>query len=425
MSALLAGAIFVAVYVLIVSERIDRTLAALLGAVAMIALRVLDQADAFAAIDLNVIFLLVGTMIIANIMAKTGVFQWVAVEAVRRARGRPYRLLLLTSLLAAVASMFLNNVTTIVLLTPVTFFVAERLRTSPAPFLISQVIASNIGGAATLIGDPPNILIGSAFHQDFGAFLLNTLPPMVVVLAAYLLQARWLFRRELAQAASALDPGDIERLVQEERRIADPGLMRISLAVMGATLVGFVASRSLGLGDATVAMAGAVALVLLAREDVNAILKEVEWPTLFFFIGLFVIVAGVARSGIIAAVAEQAIGLTGQNVAAATLIVLWMSALLSAMVDNIPYTVTAIPLVQDLGRAMEVTPLIWALSLGANMGGNATVIGASANIVASNMSRSRGYPITFRGYLRYGVPATVLSMIMCTLYVWLRYLVRP
>ncbi|MDP9264852.1 MAG: ArsB/NhaD family transporter [Chloroflexota bacterium] len=424
MSAILAGAIFVAVYVLIVSERIDRTLAALLGAVAMIALRVLDQADAFAAIDLNVIFLLVGTMIIANIMAKTGVFQWLAVEAVRRSQGRPYRLLVATSLLTAVASMFLNNVTTVVLLTPVTFFVAERLRTSPTPFLISQVIASNIGGAATLIGDPPNILIGSAFHQDFGAFLLNVFPPMVVVTVAYLVQARWLFRRELAEAASTLDPDDIERLVQEERRIADPGLMRISLAVMGATLVGFVVSRPLGLGDATVAMAGAVALVALAREDLNAILKEVEWSTLFFFIGLFVIVAGVARSGIIAALAEQAIGLTGQNVAASTFIVLWMSAGLSAIVDNIPYTVTMIPLVQDLGRAMEATPLIWALSLGANLGGNATVIGASANIVVSNMSRSRGYPITFRGYLRYGIPATLLSMLICTVYVWLRYLVH-
>ncbi len=422
MSALVAGAIFLIVYALIVSDRIDRTLAALLGALAVIGLRIMSQDEAFAAIDFNVIFLLVGMMVIANVMAKTGIFQWVAVEAVRRAQGRPYPLLIATAVITAVASMFLDNVTTVVLLTPVTLFVSKRLGTTPVPFLISQVLASNIGGTATLIGDPPNILIGSAFNKDFGAFLVNTFPPMTIGLAAYLVQARWLFRRELAAAASALEPDEIERLVREERRITNVPLMRISLGVMALTIVGFLLARPLGIGNASIALGGAVVLMVLAKEDVNEVLRDVEWRTLFFFIGLFVTVAAVVKSGIIAAIAQGAIGMTGGNVAAASFLVLWMSGVLSAIVDNIPYTVTMIPLVQELGRGMDVTPLIWALSLGANIGGNATVIGASANVVVANLSGAAGHPISFGTYLRYGLPATLVTMLVCSLWVWLRYL---
>ncbi len=422
-AALVAVGVFVVVYGLIVSDRIDRTLAAMVGASALILLRVLDQDEAFAYVSFNVIFLLVGMMIIANILAKTGVFQWLAVEAVRRSGGRPYRLLVLTSVVTAVVSAFLDNVTTVVLMTPVTFFIAQRLRTSPIPFLISQVIASNIGGTATLIGDPPNILIGSAFGQDFGAFLLNTLPASAIALAVYLVQARWLFRRELALAAGALGPDDIARLVREERRIADPRLMRISLSVMAFTIVGFLAARPLGLGSATVALTGAFVLMIVAREDVNEVLRSVSWSTLFFFLGLFIVVGALVKTGVIAALAQGALGLTGTNVPAATLLVLWMSGFLSAIVDNIPYTATMIPLVQELGRTLDVNPLIWALSLGANFGGNATVIGASANVVVANMSGARGHPIGFRPYLRYGVPATLVTMLVSTVDLWLRYLI--
>ena len=418
---LLAGAIFLLIYALIVTEKIHRTLAALLGASLMILARILDQHEAFAAVDFNVIFLLAGMMIIANITAKTGIFQWMAVEAVRRAEGRPYRLLVLTSIITAVASAFLDNVTTVVLLTPITFFVAQRLGTSPVPFLISQVIASNIGGTGTLIGDPPNIIIGSSLGKDFNDFLLNALPPAAAAFVAYLVFARWLFRRELAAATAALEPDDIAKLVEEERRIDDPHLMRLSLIVMAATIGGFLASRALGIEGATIALTGAVVLMIVAREDVHDILRTVEWPTLFFFIGLFIVVGGVVKTGIISDLAHAVIELTGGRTDVAALVVLWMSGVISAIVDNIPYTITMVPLVQELGRTMNVEPLIWALSLGANLGGNATVVGASANVVVASMSESRGNPISFAHYLRYGVPATLVTLIVATIWIWLRY----
>ena len=420
---ILAGAIFLAAYALIVTDKIHRTLAALLGASVMILLRVVDQSEAFAFVDLNVIFLLAGMMIIANITAKTGVFQWIAVEAVRRAKGRPYALLVLTSVVTAVVSAFLDNVTTVVLLAPVTFFIAQRLGTSPLPFLVSQVIASNIGGTATLIGDPPNIIIGSQMGKDFNDFLVNVGPAAAAALVVYLVLARWIFRTELREAAGALGPEDIQRLVDDERRIADPRLMRIAAIVMGFTILGFLLSRPLGLQGATIAMTGAVVLMIVTREDVHEILKTVEWPTLFFFIGLFIVVGGIVKTGIIGELARTVLTLSSGRTDIAAFAVLWMSGVISAIVDNIPYTVTMVPLVQDLGRAVQVDPLIWALSLGANLGGNATIIGASANVVVASMSEARGHPISFVAYLRYGVPATLVTMLVASVDIWLRYFV--
>jgi len=420
---LLAGAIFIGIYALIVTEKIHRTLAALLGASLVILLKLVDQHEAFASVDFNVIFLLAGMMIIANVMAKTGIFQWIAVEAVRRAEGQPYRLLLLTSAITAVVSAFLDNVTTVVLLTPITFFVAQRLGTSPVPFLISQVIASNIGGTATLIGDPPNIIIGSQMGKDFNDFLLNLTPAATAALAVYLLLARWLFRDDLRAATSALEPDDIRRLVEEERKIINVPLMRISLVVMAFTILGFLFSRVLGLEGATIAMTGAVILMIVAREDVHEIFNTVEWPTLFFFIGLFILVGAVVKTGIISDLATTVLAWTGGRTDLAALAVLWMSGFISAIVDNIPYTVTMVPLIQQLVQSVDREPLIWALALGANLGGNATVVGASANVVVASMSEARGHPITFAQYLRYGVPATLATMVVATIDIWLRYLV--
>ena len=420
---LLAGAIFLAIYALIVTERIHRTLAALLGASLVILLKLVDQREAFAFVDFNVIFLLAGMMIIANVMAKTGVFQWIAVEAVRRAEGQPYRLLLLTSVITAVVSAFLDNVTTVVLLTPITFFVAQRLGTSPVPFLVSQVIASNIGGTATLIGGPPNIIIGSQMGKDFNDFLVNLTPVVTAALVVYLIIARWLFRDELRAATSALEPDDIARLVEEERKIVNVPLMRISLGVMALTILGFLFSRALGLEGATIAMTGAVVLMIVAREDLHEIFNTVEWPTLFFFIGLFIIVGAVVKAGIISDLATTVLSWTGGRTDLAALAVLWMSGFISAIVDNIPYTVTMVPLIQQLGQSVDREPLIWALALGANLGGNATVIGASANVVVASMSEARGYPITFVQYLRYGVPATLATLVVATIDIWIRYLV--
>lgn len=422
---ILAGAIFLVVYALIVSERLHRTLAALLGAVVVIGLGLVSQEEAFSRdiIDFNVIFLLAGMMVIANILGKTGIFQWLAVEAVRSAGGRPYRLLVVISLITAVASAFLDNVTTVVLITPITFFVAERVRMSPLPLLVSVILSSNIGGTATLIGDPPNLIVGSRLGKDFTDFLFNAAPAAAASLAAYLLFARWLFRKELAAAPARLAQEDIDALVREERRIEDPHLMRLGLGVLALTVAGFVVARPLGLEGATIALGGAVLLMILAKEDVHEVLKTVEWSTLFFFIGLFIVVGAVVKSGLISDLASTALAVTGGRTDVAALLVLWMSAFLSAIVDNIPYTITMVPLVEQLGRTVNIDPLIWALVLGADMGGNATLIGASANVVVSSMSEARGYPITFRAYLRYGVPATFLTMIVCTVDIWLRYLV--
>jgi Na+/H+ antiporter NhaD/arsenite permease-like protein len=420
---LLAGGVFLVIYSLIVTERLHRTLAALLGAVIVIGLGLIDQHEAFSqeVVDFNVIFLLAGMMIIANILGKTGIFQWLAVEAVRRAEGRPYRLMVLISLITAVVSMFLDNVTTVVLMTPVTFFIAERLGMSPVPFLISQILASNIGGTATLIGDPPNIIIGSRFDKDFIDFLLNAAPAAIASLFLYLVFARWLFRKELASAVQALEPEDITRLVIAERKIQDVRLMRLGLGVLALTILGFLLARTVGLEGATIALAGAVVLMILAKQNVHEVLKDIEWSTLLFFIGLFIVVGAVVKSGLISDLAKQALALTGGRSDVAALLVLWMSAVLSAVVDNIPYTITMIPLVQEMGQTVNVEPLIWALVLGADMGGNATVVGASANVVVSSLSEARGHPITFLSYLKYGVPATLLTMIVCTIDLVIRY----
>jgi Na+/H+ antiporter NhaD/arsenite permease-like protein len=420
---ILAAAIFIAIYALIVSDRVPRTIAALLGAVIVMAVGLISQHDAFSqdVVDFNVIFLLAGMMIIASILGKTGIFQWLAVEAVRRARGRPYVLLVLVSVITAVASAALDNVTTVVLMTPVTFFIAQRLGASPVPFLISEIIASNIGGTATLIGDPPNIIVGSRLGKDFDDFLVNAAPPAIVSLVAYLAAARWLSREDLALARD-LDADDIARLVADERRIEDPRLLRVGLGVLAATLAGFLFAQPLGLGGATIALAGAVALVLLAREDVHDVLRTVEWSTLLFFVGLFILVGAVVRAGLIRDLADQLLRVFGTNGAVAALAVLWMSAALSAVVDNIPYTITMIPLIEHLGTTFDREPLIWALVLGADLGGNATIVGASANVVVSSMSEGRGHPITFRAFLRYGVPATLLTLLIATVFLWLRFL---
>src|SRR2546426_3049067 len=356
---IVAGVVFLAIYALIVTEKIHRTLAALLGASLMILLKIVDQREAFASVDFNVIFLLAGMMIIANITAKPGVFQWIAVEAVRRAGGRPYALLVLTSLVTAVVSAFLVNVTTVVLLTPVVFFIAQRLEISPVPFFMSQFSAWTIGGTATLIDDPPNIIIGSQMGKDFNDFLVNLTPAATAALVVYLLLARWLFRSELRAAATVLDANDIQRLVDEERRIADPRLMRISGVVLGLTILGFLLSRVAGLEGATIALTGAVVLMIVAREDVHEILKTVEWPTLFFFVGLFIVVGAVVKTGIISDLAHGVLAFTGGRTDLPALIGFWMSGIISAILDNIPYTITMVPPLHELGPNLKVEPPIW------------------------------------------------------------------
>ena len=412
-------AVFVATYAFIATERVHKTIAAMAGGVAMVLLGVVTQEEAFEHIDFNVIFLLAGMMILAGIVRKTGVFGWLAVRAARFAGGDAYRILVVLSIITAVASAFLDNVTTVVLVGPITLFLAARLGVSPFPFIVAEILASNIGGASTLIGDPPNLLIGSAAGLDFVAFIFHMAPLSAIVLALFLVSARWLFREYLH-----VDPAMRDALfaLDEREMISDPVLLRRSLVVLGLTLVGFLLHGPLGYEPATVALTGALVLMLIAREDPHEILRDVEWPTLFFFIGLFMLVAGIIEIGLVEALASAIVTITGGALAPMAMLLLWGSAVLSGIIDNIPYTATMIPVVNQLSESGDGNALWWALAIGADFGGNATIIGASANVILASLAEREGHPVRFGTYLRYGLPVTIGSMVVASGYVWLRYL---
>jgi Na+/H+ antiporter NhaD/arsenite permease-like protein len=418
-SVWLAGGIFLITYALIVTERVHRTVSALLGGVAVILLGVLRQEEAFHAIDWNVIFLLAGMMAIANVLRETGLFQWLAIQAVRLGQGDPFRILVILSTVTAVSSALLDNVTIVVLVAPVALFVAASLRVSPLPFLITGILASNIGGTATLVGDPPNILIGSAAGIDFVTFAANLAPISLLILIVFLGLCWFLFRKDLQGGQSRVL--DIEAL-ETEALITDRSLLRKALIVMAGVIAGFLLHGALHLEPATVALAGATILLLWGRSDPHHVLREVEWTTLVFFIGLFITVEAVVQVGIIEAVAEAALRLTGGNLHVTSLLLLWFSALASGIVDNIPYTATMIPIVENLGQSMPIMPLWWSLALGACLGGNATLVGAAANVVVANLADKSGHPISFRRFLGYGLATTAMSLLLATGYVWLRYL---
>jgi len=419
-NVVLTAIIFVVTYALIATDRMDKTIAALLGGTMVVVLGIIHQEAAFGAIDLNVIFLLAGMMILAAILRRTGFFQWLAILSVKVAGGDPFRLLIVLSVVSAVLSAFLDNVTTVVLIAPVTLYISTVLRVSPLPFLISEILASNIGGTATLIGDPPNILIGSASGLGFSEFLVNLGPIALAILLVFLVMTRFMFGRDLEiheevrDAVLALDEGEV---------LSNPGLLRLSLLVIGGTLVGFLLATPLGLEPGSIALLGGAVLLLLSRLEVEEVLREIEWPTLFFFVGLFMLVEAVVHVGIIDALASSLIDVTGGDATVTAIGLLWLSGIASAIVDNIPYTATMIPVIDQLGRAgLPIEPLWWSLALGACLGGNATIVGASANVVVANMAGRAGHPITFRAFLPYGVLVAAVSLLMSSAYLYLRYL---
>jgi Na+/H+ antiporter NhaD/arsenite permease-like protein len=415
----LAAGIFFITYAVIVSERIDRTLAALLGGMLMILTGVVSQEQAFQSIDWNVIFLLAGMMIIANLLSETGLFQWIAVKAVRLGNDEPFRILLILSVITAVASALLDNVTIVILMAPVTLIVAASLRVSPIPFLIAEVLASNIGGSATLIGDPPNILIGSAAGYDFMTFARNMTPIAVIIFIAFLGLTWFLFRKLLTNEHSS--PRDFEAFDTASLITNKPLLIKGAVVMIGV-MIGFIAHGALHIEPATIAFTGATILLLWAGKDVHHALRDVEWVTLFFFIGLFITVEALVEVGLIEMASRALLDLTGGQLQTTAMLLLWMSSIASGIVDNIPYTTAMIPIVQNLGMTMPADPLWWSLALGACLGGNATLVGASANIVVANLATRSGYPISFFGFLRYGIVTTLVSLILASVYVWVRYL---
>ncbi|HQZ89136.1 MAG TPA: ArsB/NhaD family transporter [Thermomicrobiales bacterium] len=431
----LATIIFVVTYTVIITERIDRTTAAVAGALIMVLAGVINQQQAIAAIDFNTIGLLIGMMIIVSILKRTGIFAHLGFTVARWTGGRVMPMLLTLALMTAVASAFLDNVTTVLLMVPVTIALCELLGLPATPFLMTQVIASNIGGTATLIGDPPNILIGSATGLDFVSFLVNLGPIVLVILAVAAVAAAFHYRH-IART-------DIERHAEliasaATQPIEDPVLLRKSLAVLGITLVGFLLHGMLHLEAATVALGGAALLLLISRVEPHHVFLEIEWSTIFFFAGLFVLVGGIKEMGLLDRLATHTIDLTGGNVTFTILALIWLAAALSAVVDNIPAVTTLIPLTFavarllfpdlaglsniDLAQHAQVTPLWWALALGACLGGNATLIGASANVVAAGVAERHGETISFWGFTRVGLPVTLGSLILATGYIWLRYL---
>jgi Na+/H+ antiporter NhaD/arsenite permease-like protein len=435
----IATIIFLVSYGLIVSEKLDKTKVALIGAGLMLVLKIVSQHEAFYdekySIDYNVIFLLIGMMIIVNILSKTGIFQFLAVKSAKVARGKPLLILVLFACITAIFSAFLDNVTTVLLLVPVTLFIADELELDPFPFLLSEVMASNIGGAATLIGDPPNIMIASKVQLTFMDFIYHMAPAILFIFPFFLLTIKLLFGRKLYVKEAVRQ----KILVMDEYAlIKNYSLLKKSLIVLGSVIVGFVFHGILHYEPATIAVLGAAILLIISKEDPHHILRELEWPTLFFFIGLFIIVGGVVKVGLISKLSEGMISLTNptaESMFVTAITTLWFSAISSAVVDNIPFVASMIPLVTDTARAvlpsgMDFKPLIqhstlmpvwWSLALGACLGGNGTPVGASANVITIGLSEKAGYPISFRKFLAYSIPLTVETMILSTVYIWLRY----
>ncbi|MBM3139812.1 MAG: ArsB/NhaD family transporter [Chloroflexi bacterium] len=420
----MAVIIFVVTYAVIVSERVHKTTAALAGAMAMIAFKVIDAEQAWEAIDLNVIFLLAGMMIIANTMASTGVFQWLAIRAAKVAGGSPFGVLVILCAVTATFSAFLDNVTTVVLIAPVALVVARALEVRPEPGLVAIALASNIGGTSTLIGDPPNILIASHANIDFMTFLVHVGPAAVLSLVAFLvvlaLVARWREPTNETQRRRIMSMDD-------QGLITDLRLLRISVAVLAATIVGFLLQGVLGYEPAAIALMGGVLILLITRNDPHHELMQVEWTTLFFFIGLFIVVGGLEHTGVLQDVGRSAVELTRGSVEASTFLVLWMSALLSGVVDNIPYTATMLPVLDELNRSLNQAGhprniTWWALTLGADLGGNLTVIGASANVLVANIAERSGHPISFAEFFRWGLATTIGTVVISSAYLWLRYM---
>jgi Na+/H+ antiporter NhaD/arsenite permease-like protein len=426
MSAALAVGVFLGAYVLIATEKVNRVAVALGGAGLMLALGLLSSADAFHSerfgIDWDVIFLLLGMMVIVGVIKQTGLFDYLAIWSAKRARGQPFRILITLTTITAVASALLDNVTTVLLVAPVTFLICERLAIPAAPFLIAQALASNIGGTATLIGDPPNIIIASQADLSYTDFLVHLAPLVVVLMLLFVGMSRWLFRTALVYR-----PERARELLSldEQEALTDRPLLLRSLLVLALVTVAFALHGVLHYEPSVVALLGAGLLLLVARRDPAPFLREVEWPTLAFFAGLFVMVGALIKTGVIAQLADTVAAATGGSLWVGSMLLLWASGVLSAIVDNIPYVATMAPvtatLVQDLGGDGEARVLWWALALGADLGGNATAIGASANVVILGLAGRAGQPIRFLEFTRYGLVVAAATMLACVPYLWLRY----
>lgn len=424
--AVLAGILFILMYAVIVSEKIHRTVAAMLGALLMILSGILSQDTALHHIDFNTLGLLVGMMVLVGVTSHTGLFDYVAIKAARAAKAEPRRILVYLGFITAVFSGFLDNVTTVLLMVPVTFSITQKLHINPMPFLLTQIIASNVGGTATLIGDPPNIMIGSAVKElTFMAFIENLAPIAIFNLLIVIFLVEVIYRKGLKTTPEL--QAELMRL-DERKALKDRRLLSRALFVLALVILGFFTHSVTHIESSLIALTGGFLLLLLAGGShhlVEKTMKSVEWATIFFFIGLFIAVGGLIETGIINSLAARAVAVTGGDVTATSLMVLWLSALVSSVLDNIPFVATMIPLIQNMG-AMGVSnlePVWWSLALGACLGGNGTLVGASANLIVAGLAAERGVKITFIQYFKIGFPIMLLTIVLSTVYVYIRYLI--
>ncbi|MGB3210860.1 MAG: ArsB/NhaD family transporter [Desulforhopalus sp.] len=430
--------IFVVALVFIVTEKIHKTIVAILGASLMLVMKIVDQHEAFHleeyGVDWNVIFLLIGMMVIINLMRPTGIFEYIAIRSAKLGRGEPLRIMIIFSLITALLSALLDNVTTVLLIAPVTLLIADALQVDPVPYLIVEALSSNIGGTATLIGDPPNIMIASKAKFTFLDFIVHLAPVVVVMMVVFLVIIQLVFRRRL-QTREELKTRILG--MKENDAIKDAPMLKKSLVVLAFVLVGFMMHGMLHYEPATVALFGAGILLLVSKtQEPHKFLAEVEWPVIFFFIGLFIIVGGLVKVGFIRMMSMQMLSLTQGDLLSTSMLILWFSAIASAVVDNIPYVATMNPLVIDMARELwpnesglallqhkELMPIWWSLALGACLGGNGSPIGASANVIVVGMAEKAGHKISFLRFVAYGIPITVVTVFIAMIYVWLRYYV--
>jgi len=423
--AILAIGVFLLTYAFIISEKVHRTIVAMIGGIMMLALGVVSQETALHHIDFNTLGLLSGMMIIVAITGETGLFKYVAIIAAKKAKGDPLKILLSLGIITAVSSAFLDNVTTVLLMVPVTFSITRQLKVNPEPYLITEIIASNIGGTATLIGDPPNIMIGSAVKElSFMSFINNlaliSAVTLIVVLAILCLVYRKGLKTTEEQKSGLMN-------LDEKKELKDKVLLKKSLIVLGLTIMGFFLHQLLHLESATVALGGAFVLLLITSKtdhDLEHAFSRVEWTTIFFFIGLFVVVSGLVETGIISSLARSAIEFTGGDIKVTAILILWLSAIASAFVDNIPFVATMIPMIQDMGTMgiANLEPLWWSLALGACLGGNGSLIGASANLIVAGLAAQEGTHLSFMRFFAVGFPLMLVSVLAATVYVYIRYL---
>jgi len=428
---IVSAVVLALIYGFIISERINRCVISLIGAGLMIFLGVLNQETAIAGIDFNTIFLLIGMMVIVNVSRRSGVYQYVAILAARSVKGNPRALLWMLALITACFSAFLDNVTTVLLIVPVTLLLTEQLKIPAYPFLFSQIFASNIGGTSTLIGDPPNIMIGSAVNLSFMDFVVNLGPVVVIIFIVLTVIFDLIWGRSFNATAEAR--AIIMNFIPAEA-IEDKELLWKFLFVLALVLGGFILGHGHGLQPGTIALTGGALLLLLdiykfkpeeQSHRVHEAFKMVEWETIFFFVGLFILVAGVEKAGVLDMLGHKLLAVTNNEVPAAGMVILWSSAVLSAIVDNIPFVATMIPLIESTAPAFggeeAIMPLWWSLALGACLGGNGTIIGASANVMVAGFAERAGQRISFVKFMVLGFPLMILTVAIAAVYVQLRY----